>query len=315
LEAGEAKDHPGETIDVKKQISFADQDARCFSKGSDGTRYVHNAQAAVDMDSQIILENHIENTVSDARAAGTTIQAMKETLGGVPTALVADSGYANKTTLAACEAEGVTPVCSPGREGHEATEDKREGLEAFSYDAPKDEFCCPHGRVYTFDGGGGGTTAKMYRSEAGPACGCGRLTKGGGSVLRVRASHSARRTFYRLLDVPENQALYRRRKCTVEPVFGQIKFGMGFQRFLHRGARKVWGEWNMVCAAFNLRKMGALMKAKGPGRGATTPPPGAPGLGRSVSRGLSRFLAHCRRLCGSLLAPINAHVELSTQRG
>ena len=63
LEAREGRDHPGEEIDPKKQISFADHDARCHAKPGEGARYIYNAQAAVDMDSQIIVENHLEDSV------------------------------------------------------------------------------------------------------------------------------------------------------------------------------------------------------------------------------------------------------------
>jgi hypothetical protein len=38
---------------------------------------------------------------------------------------------------------------------------------------------------------------------------------------------------------------------------------MGFRRFLYRGKEKVGGEWSLVCAAFNIRKMGALLRGKG----------------------------------------------------
>jgi transposase len=55
LEEREQREHHGEPISPKKQVSFADHDARCFAKSGDGTRYVYNAQAAVDMDSQIIV--------------------------------------------------------------------------------------------------------------------------------------------------------------------------------------------------------------------------------------------------------------------
>jgi hypothetical protein len=34
---------------------------------------------------------------------------------------------------------------------------------------------------------------------------------------------------------------------------------LGFRAFLLRGVRKVKGEWNLVCAAINLRGMNALM--------------------------------------------------------
>ncbi len=37
------------------------------------------------------------------------------------------------------------------------------------------------------------------------------------------------------LQTPEGKALYARRKCTPEPVFGVIKSAMGFRQFLLRG--------------------------------------------------------------------------------
>jgi transposase len=54
------------------------------------------------------------------------------------------------------------------------------------------------------------------------------------------------------------KALYRRRKCTVEPVFGQIKEVMGFRQFSLRGLLNVTGEWCLVCLAFNLRRLHVL---------------------------------------------------------
>ena len=48
------------------------------------------------------------------------------------------------------------------------------------------------------------------------------------------------------------QAIYRLRKCTVEPVIGIIKEILGFRQFSLRGLRKVSGEWCLVCLAFNL---------------------------------------------------------------
>jgi transposase len=54
---------------------------------------------------------------------------------------------------------------------------------------------------------------------------------------------------------PEGQALYARRKVIVEPVFGQIKEGRGFRRFLLRGLKKIRGEWLLVCLTHNLLKI------------------------------------------------------------
>jgi transposase len=54
---------------------------------------------------------------------------------------------------------------------------------------------------------------------------------------------------------PEGKALYARRKVIVEPVFGQIKEGRGFRRFLLRGLKKIRGEWLLVCLTHNLLKI------------------------------------------------------------
>lgn len=57
------------------------------------------------------------------------------------------------------------------------------------------------------------------------------------------------------LKQPEYDKLYRKRKCTVEPVFGIIKEAMGFRRFLLRGLEKVNTEWDLVTLAYNFRRL------------------------------------------------------------
>ncbi len=55
------------------------------------------------------------------------------------------------------------------------------------------------------------------------------------------------------------QAIYRLRKCTVEPVIGIIKEVLGFRQFSLRGLVAAAGEWCLVCLAFNLKRMHTLM--------------------------------------------------------
>lgn len=59
------------------------------------------------------------------------------------------------------------------------------------------------------------------------------------------------------------QAIYRLRKCTVEPVIGIIKEILGFRQFSLRGLLAAAGEWCLVCLAFNLKRMHTLYLAKG----------------------------------------------------
>jgi transposase len=54
------------------------------------------------------------------------------------------------------------------------------------------------------------------------------------------------------------QAIYRLRKCTVEPIIGVIKEVLGFRQFSLRGLMAAAGEWCLVCLAFNLKRMHTL---------------------------------------------------------
>src|SRR5713226_935241 len=55
------------------------------------------------------------------------------------------------------------------------------------------------------------------------------------------------------------QAIYRLRKCTVEPVIGIIKEVLGFRQFSLRGLVAAAGEWSLVCLAFNLKRLHTLL--------------------------------------------------------
>jgi hypothetical protein len=92
----------------------------------------------------------------------------------------------------------------------------------------------------------------------------------------------------------EHEEVYRRRKTTVEPVFGQIKSGMGFVHFLCRGLGKVKSEWNLVCGAFNLKKMllWRQREAAGPA------PPG--GTGRRKPGNVRQWRLSCALFPGAI---------------
>lgn len=51
------------------------------------------------------------------------------------------------------------------------------------------------------------------------------------------------------------RAIYRLRKCTVEPVIGVIKEVLGFRQFSLRGVTGAAGEWVLVCLACNLKRL------------------------------------------------------------
>jgi len=53
----------------------------------------------------------------------------------------------------------------------------------------------------------------------------------------------------------ESREVYRLRKCTVEPVIGNIKQNLGFREFLLKGLDNVKIKINLVSIAHNLGKI------------------------------------------------------------
>lgn len=63
------------------------------------------------------------------------------------------------------------------------------------------------------------------------------------------------------MQTKEAKQKYRKRKETVEPVFGIIKSVLGFREFLLRGLEGVNIEWDLIKIAYNLKRMYAISKA------------------------------------------------------
>lgn len=83
----------------------------------------------------------------------------------------------------------------------------------------------------------------------------GRRRHGATADDAEQSACSARAKMKAKVSSPEGDAIYRRRKATVEPVFGQTKEARGYRRFLLRGLEAVRLEWILVCLTHNLLKL------------------------------------------------------------
>jgi hypothetical protein len=63
------------------------------------------------------------------------------------------------------------------------------------------------------------------------------------------------------LESEDGKTRYKKRKQTVEPVFGIVKSAMGFTRFHLRGIQNVTTEWLLVALAYNCRRLHRLRPA------------------------------------------------------
>jgi flagellar biosynthesis GTPase FlhF len=65
----------------------------------------------------------------------------------------------------------------------------------------------------------------------------------------------------RRLKSVEGKEIYKKRKQTVEPVFGIIKETLGFRRFSLRGETETDAVWSLVCTSYNLKRFFKLQAA------------------------------------------------------
>ena len=65
----------------------------------------------------------------------------------------------------------------------------------------------------------------------------------------------------KLLKSKIGKEIYKKRKQTVEPVFGIIKEILGFRRFSLRGEEETNAEWSLVCTAYNLKRFFKIQMA------------------------------------------------------
>jgi len=65
------------------------------------------------------------------------------------------------------------------------------------------------------------------------------------------------------MKTPVAKGIYKLRQQIVEPVIGDIKENKGLRTLLTRGISSVRSEFNLACAAVNLKKIWQYLKGKG----------------------------------------------------
>jgi transposase len=263
LEQREEQLNPGKAIDDKKQISFADTDARIMGKKGNFD-YAYNAQISVDADMQIIVGLHISQNANDKQELEPALQALQGTAGRLPDQLSADNGYFSGDNLQALEQSDIDAYIATdkGEKSHKTALDgsERNVVKAdFEYQEADNTFNCPEGQVLKMvresqDG------KRVYQgsSEVCADCPlhsrCCQSAKGEARTITTDNKEPLRQQMNSKMATEAAKVIYSKRKTIVEPVFGQIK-NSGFRGFSVRGKEKVAGEFSMVCAAHNFKKI------------------------------------------------------------
>jgi len=124
---------------AKDQVSLTDEDSRIMPS-NEGFKQSYNAQAGVDVDTHLIVEQHISQQPNDKQEVAPALerlQQLPDELGQVDT-LLADTGYFSEANVKCCEADSITPYIPQGRQGHNEQLQQR-----FAADPPEPEQANP----------------------------------------------------------------------------------------------------------------------------------------------------------------------------
>ncbi len=243
------------------QRSLTDPDARSMVSQAKGSGLVgYNVQAAVDAKHHLIVAHEVTNVGNDRTQLSKMAMSARDAMGKTKLQALADRGYFNGTELKACEDAGIqTYVPKPMTSGARA--DGRFDKSDFIYVAKDDEYLCPAGEraIYRFSTiEKNGLNARLYWTSACPACPMkDQCTPSPYRRIR-RWEHEAvlERVQQRLDRKPVAMTL---RRCTVEHVFGTLKYWMGSTHFLTKTREHVSTEMSLHVLAYNLKRVIAIV--------------------------------------------------------
>jgi transposase len=239
------------------EVNLTDGEARLMKTSDGGIRPCYNGQIAVDKN-QVIVAADLGNRVSDAASFQPLVEQSWKNLEHRPATIVTDGGYFSGDNLKYIAANDLD-VYMPTASGHPETAAKFDRAN-FLYDEDGDNYICPAGELLSrsYERVQHGLHYRIYRCSVSCCCRCAlksRCTSTGCRTLSISEVWQQEREMKEKVRGRTGASILGQRKVMVEPVFGNLKFNLGFSRFLLRGLRKVRGEFLLMCIAHNLRKM------------------------------------------------------------
>ncbi len=258
---------------------------------SKGVIQGYTGVAAVDAKHQIIVEAQAHGTGSEQELLVPVVVALKPTLSD-DTLITADAGYhseANLKELARLEIDAlIADNNMRSRDERFADQKKYKALPDpihdksgkpkqaaryrptdFDYDPQAGTCFCPAGKQLY--GNGSGCTINGYAAVKfqGAQRDCMPCTHRERCLLTPQKTKVRQVSFFQgkkdgvsytdkmkaRIDSPEGRTRYGRRFATVEPVFGNLRYNKGLDRFTLRGRTKVDAQWKLFCLVHNIEKL------------------------------------------------------------
>ena len=241
-----------------KQVSQTDPDARSMQHRGGGI-VGYNVQAAVDTQHHLIVAHEVTTAGHDRTQLANMGKQAKDALDKEALTVFADKGYYKGEEVAACMANGITPImpkCLTSGNKANGLFDKRH----FVYDTNSNTYQCPAGEILIerFRTLEKGKNLIAYWSSNCKSCAlkpsC--TTSGQRRIKRWENEAVLDQMQTRLESMPDAMKI---RRCTIEHTFGTLKHWMGASHFLMKTKAHVSTEVSLHVLAYNMKRVISIM--------------------------------------------------------
>jgi len=247
-------------LDEKARLNLTDTDSVIMKgkKGDFDTNY--NVQAACGED-QIITYSDVVVDGNDRAQLIPALKGIAQNTGKPIKQALADADYGTYDSLEYMDQnniEGYVPYRNMN-----ATYEDTYASGNFIYNKEKDTYQCPQKQDLIFYRTSTDNQSKLnyknYRTDACLTCPfqkkCCKKKGTARRVIKREVRQGLKDKMKEKLNSVEGKAIYKKRLHPIEAFFGQLKYNLGYQRFLLRGLEKVKAEFTLMCLTHNLRKL------------------------------------------------------------
>ena len=238
-----------------KKINITDHDANYMKEREGCIKTNYNAQASVDEENQFIVACDVTTECNDKKQLIPMVKQSEENLEAKIDICKADSGYHSGDNLAKMSENQIEVLIDDPSKQRVDNDNFKYDKVNFKYNPDTDSYICPEGKVLNLiSSTKEKSTYKCKECKDCPAKA--ECTKKAKYKLLSRSKHEhlIEKNRSELIS-DEGRKEYQKRMHTVEPVFGNIKFNLGFRYFLVRTIAKVKGEFNLMCIVHNIKKI------------------------------------------------------------
>jgi transposase len=288
-------DHPADRKGAKGKIIKSNRTDNESAKmaTSKGVIQGYVGVAAVDARHQIIVEAQAHGTGSEQALLMPVVEAAAPHC-SPDTLITADAGYHSEANLKALAAHGRPALIADNQMRKRDERFKEQGKYKqlpdplydkvhakktarhyrpadFQYDANAGTCLCPAGKSLYQNGTNCNHNGQLAVKFQGALRDCGPCTQRDKCLRKPDATPARQVSFFRgrapggtiryteimkrAIDSERGRELYGGRFATVEPVFGNLRYNKGLDRFTLRGRTKVDTQWKLFCLVHNIEKL------------------------------------------------------------